>query len=256
MRCLHLRAMACFQIPVADSITFLYYLLKWFHEPVGLNKRTMKLSQLLCALAAATAAASRSVHRSEEATALISLSEKEQKRVTKDEKRVLRLAGTKFIDKTFTQSLSTNNLGSAAKVYTYPTTTSHSAAITPLFDSLSASTIKEHLTTFSTFQNRFYKGGYGAESSAWLLSQVNDTLDSSGITSLGATVAPFEHPESDQDSVIATIPGKSASTVVIGADQDEPADLARSGRGRQWFRFNDHPRGAARTSDLRDGAGW
>lgn len=107
-----------------------------------------------------------------------------------------------------------------SKAYTYPTTTSHSAAITPLFDSLSASTIEAHLTTFSTFQNRFYKGGYGAESSAWLLSQVNDTLVSSGITKLGATVEAFEHASWDQDSVIATIPGKSASTVVIGAHQD------------------------------------
>jgi len=182
----------------------------------------MKLYQLLVvsALAAATGAVSRRVHRSEEATSLISLSETEQQWVTDDEKRELRLAGTKFIDKTFTPSLGTTNLVSVAKVYTYPTTTTHAAAITPLFDSLSTSTIEDHLTTFSTFQNRFYKGGYGAESSAWLLSQVNDTLISSGVTSLGATVTPFEHSEWDQDTIIATIPGKSASTIVIGAHQD------------------------------------
>lgn len=172
----------------------------------------------LLSLAAAAAAPPRPEQGEE--TFLIQL-ETEQKWVTQEEKRSLRLAGTGFIDKTYSSNLGASSLTSAAKTYTYPSAASHDAAVKPLFSSLSTDLLKSRLTTFSEFQNRYYKGGYGAQSSAWLLDTVNATLVEAGVTSsLGATVEAFSHPKWNQDSVIARIPGKTASTIVIGAHQD------------------------------------
>jgi leucyl aminopeptidase len=91
--------------------------------------------------------------------------------------------------------------------------------------------MRKHLETFTSFHTRYYKSHYGAESSAWLLSQVNKTLVDAG--ALNASVAPFPHPWG-QSSIIATIPGKSNKTIVIGAHQDSinlflPSILAAPG---------------------------
>lgn len=51
------------------------------------------------------------------------------------------------------------------------------------------------------------------------MSKVNQTIYDSGAAKYGAYVKAFEHPWG-QNSVIATIPGKSEKTVVIGAHQD------------------------------------
>ena len=72
--------------------------------------------------------------------------------------------------------------------------------------------------TQSTGANsRFFR--YGADSSAWLYNQVNQTIHDSGAEEYGARVNTFKHPWG-QNSIIATIPGKSDKTVVIGAHQD------------------------------------
>lgn len=91
--------------------------------------------------------------------------------------------------------------------------------------------MRAHLETFTSFHTRYYKSHYGAESSAWLLSQVDKTLTDAG--AVNATVKPFPHPWG-QSSIIATIPGKSDKTIVIGAHQDSinlyfPAFLAAPG---------------------------
>lgn len=77
--------------------------------------------------------------------------------------------------------------------------------------------MRAHLETFTSFHTRYYKSQYGVESSAWLLEQVKKTLAYSG--AVNASVKAFPHPWG-QASIIATIPGKSDKTVVIGAHQD------------------------------------
>jgi leucyl aminopeptidase len=77
--------------------------------------------------------------------------------------------------------------------------------------------MREHLETFTSFHTRYYKSKYGAESSAWLLGQVDKTLADAG--AVNASVKAFPHPWG-QSSIIATIPGKSDNTIVIGAHQD------------------------------------
>ncbi|KAL8799850.1 MAG: hypothetical protein Q9182_005599 [Xanthomendoza sp. 2 TL-2023] len=79
--------------------------------------------------------------------------------------------------------------------------------------------MRNHLEKFTSFYTRYYKSSYGAKSSAWLLKQVTKTVNESGADKHGAFVKAFPHPWG-QSSVIATIPGKTNKTVVVGAHQD------------------------------------
>lgn len=65
------------------------------------------------------------------------------------------------------------------------------------------------------------------------MEQVKDTLDKAGALERGASVKHFPHPWG-QNSIIATLPGKTNKTVVIGAHQDSinlflPSILAAPG---------------------------
>ena len=102
---------------------------------------------------------------------------------------------------------------------TFPKKPAYNESLTPLLKQLKQENMHKNLEKFSSFHTRYYKSSYGAESSAWLFSKVNQTIHESGAASYGASVKTFEHPWG-QDSVIATIPGKSEKTVVIGAHQD------------------------------------
>lgn len=75
------------------------------------------------------------------------------------------------------------------------------------------------MAQFTAFHTRYYKSSYGAESSDWLLNQINDTIYDTGAAKYGVHVDTFEHPWG-QNSIIATIPGNTNKTVVIGAHQD------------------------------------
>lgn len=101
----------------------------------------------------------------------------------------------------------------------YPKKTAYNDSLAPLLKELKKENMHENLEKFTSFYTRYYKSSYGAESSAWLLGKVNETIQASGASKYGVDVKPFEHPWG-QSSVIATIPGKSAKTVVIGAHQD------------------------------------
>ena len=116
---------------------------------------------------------------------------------------------------------------------TFPSKTSHNSTLFPLLKNLSKQQMRKNLEKFTSFHTRYYKSNYGAQSSAWLLSRVNATIAESGAAEYGAYVEAFSHPWG-QSSVIATIPGKSEKTVVIGAHQDSinlflPSILAAPG---------------------------
>lgn len=73
---------------------------------------------------------------------------------------------------------------------------------------------------------------YGRQSSEWLLKTVRDTIKDAGAEDT-VSAEHFKHPWG-QNSIIATIPGKTNSTVVIGAHQDSinlwlPSVLAAPG---------------------------
>lgn len=88
-----------------------------------------------------------------------------------------------------------------------------------MIKNLSASNMKENLEKFTSFHTRYYKSDYGKESSEWLLKRVKEIIKDAGADEYGVSAKHFEHPWG-QNSIIATIPGKSNSTVVVGAHQD------------------------------------
>ncbi|KAK0650611.1 Leucine aminopeptidase 1 [Lasiodiplodia hormozganensis] len=162
---------------------------------------------------------------------LIELSPGETRWITEDQKWELRRQGINFFDITDTQDL--GSTAKSAATVKFPPTTAYNDTVKPLLKQLKKENMHKHLEKFTSFHTRYYRSQYGAESSAWLLSQVNQTLADAGALDHGATVKPFEHPWG-QSSIIATIPGKSDKTVVIGAHQDSinlflPSILAAPG---------------------------
>ncbi|KAI4101450.1 MAG: hypothetical protein L6R37_004925 [Teloschistes peruensis] len=121
------------------------------------------------------------------------------------------------MDITHTQDLGTKLTERA--VVMFPAKIGYNDTVRPLLKYLSRDNMKTHLEKFTSFYTRYYKSSYGAESSAWLLDQVNKTISDSGAGQYGASVRAFPHPWG-QSSIIATIPGRSEKRVVIGAHQD------------------------------------
>ena len=101
----------------------------------------------------------------------------------------------------------------------YPSTTAFNSTVKSLAKDLSKKNMRTHLETFTAFHTRYYKSSYGIQSAEWLFTQVNNTISESGAGQHGAFVQKFAH-DWGQFSIIATIPGKSNKTVVIGAHQD------------------------------------
>jgi len=108
--------------------------------------------------------------------------------------------------------------GLAKRAVVFPLAMTQKTNVTPLLSKLSTSNMQSKLTTFVGFNNRYYKSSTGKQSSAWLLSQVQAVATTSGVSEV--TVRAFSHPSWTQDSVIATIPGKSSNIIAIGAHQD------------------------------------
>ncbi|KAK5167176.1 Leucine aminopeptidase 1 [Saxophila tyrrhenica] len=151
--------------------------------------------------------------------------------VTEEEKWALRRQGLQFFD--VTSSLGDAELESRAeavkKSVKYPKKVENNETVSPLLEKLDKDNMRSHLETFTSFHTRYYKSDYGKKSSEWLMEQVNKTLTDAGV----GIVQPFEH-DWQQSSIIATLPGKSEKTVVIGAHQDSinlflPSILAAPG---------------------------
>ncbi|KAF2180530.1 Zn-dependent exopeptidase [Zopfia rhizophila CBS 207.26] len=164
---------------------------------------------------------------------LIELSPFETRYVTEAEKWELRKQGINFFDITHTPDLGALNGKLGVRSVTYPSKPAHNESIAPLLKKLEKKNMHKHLEKFTSFHTRYYKSQYGVQSSAWLLKQVNSTLYEAGALDHGANVKAFPHPWG-QSSIIATIPGKSEQTVVIGAHQDSinlflPSILAAPG---------------------------
>ncbi|QIX01172.1 hypothetical protein AMS68_006689 [Peltaster fructicola] len=157
---------------------------------------------------------------------LIELSPGDTRWVTEDEKWALRREGKNFFDITAEPDYAP--LRTQAKV-TFPSKIAHNETVSGLFKHLDKDRMWRFMEHFTGFHTRYYKSDYGRQSSEWLLSQVNDTLSKAGV----GHVKAFPHPWG-QNSIIATLPGKSNKTVVVGAHQDSinlflPSILAAPG---------------------------
>jgi leucyl aminopeptidase len=149
---------------------------------------------------------------------LIELAPGKTQWVTEDEKWELRRNGQNFMDITTTQQLGAFKTTSK-KEPKFPSKPTLQKELKPLLKNLTKSNMQENLEKFTSFHTRYYKSDYGKQSSEWLLSKVQSIINESGADKHGAFAKHFLHPWG-QNSIIATIPGQSNSTVVVGAHQD------------------------------------
>jgi bacterial leucyl aminopeptidase len=108
---------------------------------------------------------------------------------------------------------------SSASTPVLPTKVKLQSEVKPMLKNLTKVLMREHLEKFTSFHTRYYKSDYGRQSSEWLLETVQATIKEAGADKHGVSAKHFKHSWG-QNSIIATIPGKSNSTVVIGAHQD------------------------------------
>lgn len=136
--------------------------------------------------------------------------------VTEDEKWEMRRIGQNFMDITATQTLGAKAKARAA--VTFPKKCVKQDEVVPLAKNLDKKNMRANLEKLTSFHTRYYKSSYGLQSSDWVLEKVNSIIKEAGAD---ATVFAESFPHTwQQHSVIATIPGQSNKTVVIGAHQD------------------------------------
>jgi leucyl aminopeptidase len=126
--------------------------------------------------------------------------------------------GKFFMDTTNYRDL--GNFGSkAVRKSQYPGGVSLQSKVNPLLQGLNKTYIQSHLEYLTSFHNRWYNSTYGEASYHWLFSTILNTIASSGADKYGIKAEPFIHPWG-QNSIVVTIPGKTSSTIVVGAHQD------------------------------------
>ncbi|KAK7190771.1 hypothetical protein DPSP01_006625 [Paraphaeosphaeria sporulosa] len=140
----------------------------------------------------------------------------ERREVTEIEKFALKAEGTNFFDVTYWPEFTPASSDiQKRQAVTYPTTLTQGTSVKALTAKLSSTNIQTNLQTFSNYNNRYYRATTGQQSSAWLLSKVQSYIPSGSKASAKA----FSHSWT-QSSIIATIPGKSSKTIVVGAHLD------------------------------------
>jgi leucyl aminopeptidase len=149
---------------------------------------------------------------------LIELAPGKTQWVTEEQKWELRRNGQNFMDITSTPELGALRVN-AMKKNNFPKNVTLQEELYPMIKNLDKSNLEDHLETFTSFHTRYYKSDTGRQSSEWLLKTVQETIKDSGADEYGVYAEAFPHSWG-QSSVIATIPGKSNATVVIGAHQD------------------------------------
>ncbi|KAK2873448.1 hypothetical protein FQN49_002371 [Arthroderma sp. PD_2] len=175
----------------------------------------MKVSTLAIVAAVAATAIAGPVRPDGSDKCLIELGPGETQWVTEDQKFQMKAAGHTFID--ITDEFGTGFTASEVVAANYPKSARHASDVNSIIAGLSKENLMRDLTALAKFHNRYYKSKTGVESATWLMKQVQKAIDDSGVK--GAKVEKFMH-KFQQFSIIATIPGSTESTVVIGAHQD------------------------------------
>ena len=100
----------------------------------------------------------------------------------------------------------------------FPQKCSNQKSVEPLLPELSKDEMHSNLEHLSGFHTRYYKSDYGKQSSDWLYGRISEVISEAGADKT-VSVNKFQH-DWPQTSTIVTIPGRTNSTVVIGAHQD------------------------------------
>ena len=126
--------------------------------------------------------------------------------------------GQRFMDITEHADLGASRFAASHKPV-FPKAMTQQDDLEPLLKKLSKSKIEANLKKLTSFHTRYYKSDYGRQSSEWLLSRVREIISETGADKHGIKAEHFVHSWG-QNSIIARIPGKTNSTVVVGAHQD------------------------------------
>lgn len=150
--------------------------------------------------------------------------------VTEEEKWELRRNGQQFMDITDNAQLGTQHV--KAESVKFPKKCVKQDDVGKLIKNLEKTNMQTNLEKLTSFHTRYYKSDYGLQSSDWVLQKVDEIIKEAGAEDT-VFVESFPHTWK-QHSVIATIPGESNTTVVIGAHQDSinlwlPSILAAPG---------------------------
>ncbi|EWC43980.1 leucine aminopeptidase 1 [Drechslerella stenobrocha 248] len=118
----------------------------------------------------------------------------------------------------------------AVRKSVFPDTIIHQESVSPLLSQLSAEDARSNLEEYTRFHTRYYKSQTGKQAAEWLLLKVQSAIDSAAARHgrVAASVKPFVHPNWVQTSVIATIPGRSGKTIVVGAHLDSVNQFSQS----------------------------
>ena len=100
----------------------------------------------------------------------------------------------------------------------FPAKCEQQESVNALLPGLSKEEMYRNLEHFSGFHTRYYKSDYGKQSSDWLYDRVSQVISEAGADK-SVSVNKFRH-DWPQTSTIVTIPGRTNSTVVVGAHQD------------------------------------
>ncbi|KAF2147635.1 leucine aminopeptidase 1 [Myriangium duriaei CBS 260.36] len=163
-------------------------------------------------------------HNDDADLSLIELGPGETRWVTQNEFWDLRSQGINFFDITAFRN-SRLDIRPAKTVH-YPLKMAHESSVRPLLAKLDKSSMRQNLEKLTSFKNRYYKSRTGAQAAEWLLKLVQTTLNETGATKYKATVRAFKNSWG-QSSIIATLPGKTKKTIIVGAHLDS-INLSRS----------------------------
>ncbi|OLN97620.1 Leucine aminopeptidase 1-like protein 2 [Colletotrichum chlorophyti] len=164
---------------------------------------------------------------------LVELAPGDTRWVTEEGKWELRRNGNRFFDITDHKDFGASKLYVKDKAKSvFPEKVRLQEKVKPLIKDLDKTEIQKNLEKFTSFHTRYYKSDYGRQSSEWLLSKIKSIIKDAGADKHVYAEA-FPHTW-QQSSIIATIPGKTNSTVIIGAHQDSinlflPSILAAPG---------------------------
>lgn len=121
------------------------------------------------------------------------------------------------MDITETRDLGSSRIGTRATVQ-FPKKVTQQKAVGKLSGTLSKDEMQKNLEKLTSFHTRYFRSDYGLQSSDWVLEKVNSIIKDAGANE---TVFAKSFPHTwKQHSVIATIPGRTNNTIVIGAHQD------------------------------------
>jgi bacterial leucyl aminopeptidase len=176
----------------------------------------MVRSLALAALAATGVTARTLPVRAEPELFTVEVSPGDVRQVTQEGKFELVRQGEEFIDITDHPGLasgSANSFAGKGKAVNYPGNVTHQAAVESLIADISLSNMEDNLIPYTEFPTRYYTSQDGADASDWLLEKVRGVLGDVG------SAEPYEH-RFVQNSIIATIPGKSDKKIVVGGHLD------------------------------------